>query len=57
MKKTTKEITEIKDASKSSGVSYSPKRQKKLKESSRYRPLSHVRKNLERGLECARVAL
>jgi hypothetical protein len=57
MKKTTKEITEIKDASKSSGVSYSPKRQKKLKESSRYRPLSHVRKNLEWGLECARVAL
>lgn len=57
MKKTTKEVTEIKNTSKTSGVSYSPKQQKKLKESSRYRPLSHVRKNLERGLECARVAL
>ena len=57
MKKTTKELTQSKNVSKTTGVSYSPKRQRKLKESSRYRPLSHLRKNLERGAELARVVL
>lgn len=57
MKKSKHTDTESKSNSKSNDVNYSAQRQKKLKESSRYRPLGFLRKNLERGQVHMRTAL
>jgi hypothetical protein len=57
MKKQKNDSKLKKVALKSSGISFSLKRFKKLMDSSRYRPLGFLRKNLQKGVEEGRVAL